>query len=90
MLTAADEYIPNSEAGRIAVERARRIVKRNNDMIKALKAESQIHIQESPLLLQELEEAENFSFEGPYSFHTTKIKSSNGIKEFILDIFGAH
>ncbi len=58
-------------------------------MIKALKEESHLVSSDSPFM-DEVREAENFSFEGPYSFLPTKIKSSNGIKDLLLDIFGAH
>lgn len=87
-LPLTSDYLPSNEAARIAVERARRIVRENNEMILALKAQSNLLTRE--LNYNEFQEAENFSFEGPYSFHTTKIKSSNGIKDFILDIFGVH
>jgi hypothetical protein len=80
------EFLPKYESARIAVERARQIVKENNEMISKIKSESMISEpgQDEDLFL----EAENFSHHDSYAFDLYKIKSSNGVKDFIKDIFG--
>lgn len=79
-------FVPKNEIGRIAVERARRIVKENNEMIVKLKNDSNIAPEEA----DSAREAENFSYEDSYAFDLYKIKSSNGISDFIKDIFGTY
>jgi DNA-directed RNA polymerase subunit K/omega len=83
----SQEFLPKYEAARIAVERARQIVRDNNDMISKLKSESNIDEDSEfdPFL-----EAENFSHNDSYAFDLYKIKSSNGVKDFIKNIFGVH
>lgn len=83
----SQEFLPKYETARIAVERARQIVKDNNDMISKLKSESNIDEDSEfdPFL-----EAENFSHNDSYAFDLYKIKSSNGVKDFIKNIFGVH
>jgi hypothetical protein len=78
--------LPKYESARIAVERARQIVKENNEMISKMKSESMLcgPDQDADLFL----EAENFSHNDSYAFDLYKIKSSNGVKDFIKDIFG--
>ena len=80
------EFLPKYESARIAVERARQIVKENNEMISKIKTESMISEpdQDTDLFV----EAENFSHHDSYAFDLYKIKSSNGVKDFIKDIFG--
>jgi len=78
------DFLPKSETARIAVERARRIVKENNEMIEKLKSDSNIRPEE----VDTFGEAANFSCEDSYAFDLYKIKSSNGISDFIKDIFG--
>jgi hypothetical protein len=78
------EFIPKVEAGRIAVERARRIVKENNEMIVKLKEESNIEAS----VADQFQEAANFSHEDSYAFDLYKIKSTNGISDFFKDVFG--
>jgi hypothetical protein len=82
----SNEFLPNYETARIAVERARQIVKENNEMISKIKSESMIS--EPDLSENYLLEAENFSHHDSYAFDLYKIKSSNGVKDFIKDIFG--
>ncbi|NOT80123.1 MAG: hypothetical protein HOP07_14095 [Bacteriovoracaceae bacterium] len=84
----SQEFIPTNENARIAVERARRTVKYNNEMIAELKAQS--NLQSSSEADEAFKNAENFSFDGPYAFHRTKIKSSSGLKDFLSDVFGVH
>ncbi|MBY0414640.1 MAG: hypothetical protein K2Q18_10760 [Bdellovibrionales bacterium] len=82
------EFLPTYEPARIAVERARQIVRENNDMIKHLKSESDIEqelLDEDPFF-----DAENFSYNDSYSFDLYKIKSSNEITDFLKNIFGVH
>jgi len=79
------DFVPKSEMARIAVERARRIVKENNEMIIKLKEDSNISIEDD----DHFGEASSFSFEDSYSFELYKIKSNNGITDFFKDIFGA-
>jgi len=83
----SQEFLPKYEAARIAVERARQIVKDNNDMISKLKSESNI---EEDAEFDPFGEAENFSHNDSYAFDLYKIKSSNGVKDFIKNIFGVH
>jgi hypothetical protein len=80
------EFLPKYESARIAVERARQIVKENNEMISKIKSESMIS--ESGHSEDLFQEAENFSHHDCYAFDLYKIKSSNGVKDFIKDIFG--
>lgn len=83
----SQEFLPKYEAARIAVERARQIVKDNNDMISKLKSESNIDEDSG---LDPFLDAENFSHSDSYAFDLYKIKSSNGVKDFIKNIFGVH
>ena len=83
----SQEFLPKYEAARIAVERARQIVKDNNDMISRLKSESNI---DEDSEFDPYQEAENFSHNDSYAFDLYKIKSSNGMKDFIKNIFGVH
>lgn len=79
-------FLPKYELARIAVERARAIVRENNEMISRLKLES--NIEEDDCLQGTLPEAENFSPDDSYSFDLYKIRSNNGISDFFKDIFG--
>ena len=83
----SQDFLPKYEAARIAVERARQIVKDNNDMISRIKSESNI---EEDLEFDPFMEAENFSHNDSYAFDLYKIKSSNGVRDFIKNIFGVH
>ena len=83
----SQEFLPKYEAARIAVERARQIVKDNNDMISRLKSESNI---DEDSEFDPYQEAENFSHNDSYAFDLYKIKSSNGVRDFIKNIFGVH
>lgn len=78
------DFVPKNEAARIAVERARRIVKENNEMILKLKEDSNIQAEDSDTF----NEAENFSHEDSYAFDLHKIKSNSGITDIFKDIFG--
>jgi len=82
---AGMNFVPKNEAARIAVERARRIVKENNEMITKLKEDSNIQVEDADTL----SEAENFSHEDSYAFDLYKIKSNNGITDIFKDIFGS-
>lgn len=84
---SSQEFLPKYEAARIAVERARQIVKENNEMISKLKSESNIDEDSD---FDPFGEAENFSYNDSYAFDLYKIKSSNGVKDFIKNIFGVH
>lgn len=77
-------FIPKNETARIAVERARKIVRENHEMIVKLKDDSNI---EQPAE-DTFSEASNFSYEDSYAFDLYKIKSTNGITDFFKDIFG--
>lgn len=79
-------FFPKNENARIAVERAREIVKENNKIITKLKEESNIQAEEADTI----SEAEKFSYEDSYAFDLYKIKSTNGIGDFFKDIFGGH
>ena len=81
-------FLPKYESARIAVERARQIVKDNNEMISKLKSES--NIEDPNIEYDPFYEAENFSHNDSYAFDLYKIKSSNGVKDFIKNIFGVH
>jgi hypothetical protein len=56
-------------------------------MISRLKSESNI---EEGSELDPFAEAEGFSHNDSYAFDLYKIKSSNGVKNFIKNIFGVH
>ena len=82
------EFLPKYESARIAVERARKIVKDNNEMILRLKSEA--NLENACEFGSFSEEAENFTHNDSYAFDLYKIKSSNGVKDFIKNIFGVH
>ncbi|MDD4973959.1 MAG: hypothetical protein PHY93_06390 [Bacteriovorax sp.] len=79
------DFVPKNDMARLAVEKARRIVKENNEMIIKLKEDSNIALVE----VDTFSEASNFSCEDSYAFDLYKIKSSNGFSDFFKDIFGA-
>lgn len=83
-----EDFLPKYESARIAVERARKIVKDNNEMIARMKSES--NIEEAFVEFDPSLAAENFSHDDSYAFDLYKIKSSGGVKDFIKDIFGVH
>jgi hypothetical protein len=85
---AGPEFLPKYETARIAVERARQTVRENNEMISKIKSESNIPDSNEDHIPSF--EAESFSHEDSYAFDLYKIKSTNGIKDFIRDIFGVH
>ncbi|MFA6236186.1 MAG: hypothetical protein WC635_02570 [Bacteriovorax sp.] len=80
-------FFPKNENARIAVERAREIVKENNKIITKLKVESNIQPEDEDTTFSE---AEKFFHEDSYAFDLYKIKSSNGIGDFFKDIFGGY
>ena len=82
------EFLPKFEAARIAVNRARQIVKENNEMISKMKSDNDIY--DSNADYDPFLEAENFSHQDSYAFDLYKIKSSTGIKDFIKDMLGVH
>lgn len=86
--TLTNEFLPKYESARIAVERARQIVKDNNEMISKLKSESNIADTEEGF--DPFSEAENFSHHDSYAFDLYKIKSSKSVRDFIKDMFGVH
>ncbi len=81
----SQDFLPKYEPARIAVERARQIVRDNNEMISKLKSDSNIQEEVDPFM-----EAENFSHDDSYAFDLYKIKSTKGIRHFIKDMFGVH
>lgn len=81
------EFLPKYETARIAVERARQIVKENNEMISKIKSDANI---DSEADFDPKTSAENFSYEDSYAFDLYKIKSTGGIRDFIKDVFGVH
>lgn len=81
------DFLPNYGPARLAVERARQIVKDNNALISRMKSESNIEEQEE---MDAFYEAENFSHHDSHSFDLYKIKSSNNVRDFIRNIFGVH
>lgn len=85
---ANTDFLPNYESARIAVERARQIVKENNEIILKIKSES--NISDLNLDYDFSTEAEHFSHEDTHVFDLYKIKSKNGIKDFFKDVFGVH
>ena len=78
------DFVPNNDTARLAVEKARRIVKENNEMIIKLKEEANIESNE----FDSFSEAANFSYEDSHAFDLYKIKPSGGFSEFFKDIFG--
>jgi hypothetical protein len=82
------DFLPKFETARSAVLRARQIVKENNEMISKIKSDA--NIVESGADYSSFQEAESFSYQDSYAFDLYKIKSTNGIKDFIKDIFGVH
>ncbi|MBC7713705.1 MAG: DNA-directed RNA polymerase subunit omega [Rhizobacter sp.] len=82
------DFLPKYETARIAVERARQIVKENNEMISKLKSDDDISDGSGDY--DAFLEAESFSHQDSYAFDLYKIKSTNGIKDFIKDVFGVH
>lgn len=83
-----EDFLPKYEPARIAVERARKIVKDNNEMIARMKSDS--NIEETFIEFDSNSAAENFSHDDSYAFDLYKIKSSGGVRDFIKDIFGVH
>lgn len=85
-LDVQQDILPTYEPARLAVERARKIIKENNEAISRLKQQSNIvDNQTDPFA-----EVSNFSQEDSYSFELYKIKSSGGITDFIKDLFSIH
>ena len=84
--TNENDFLPKYEAARIAVARARQIVKENNEMISKLKSAS--NIEDPETYEQQSLDAEIFSHHDSYAFDLYKIKSSNSMKDFIKDMFG--
>ena len=82
--TDQEEFLPSNEAARIAVERARRIVRENNEMIVKLKSDSNIELDQ----IDHFFKAAQFSHEDAHTIDLNKIKSTNSFTEFFKDIFG--
>lgn len=78
-----DEYLPRNEQARNAVLKAREIVKRNNQLIKTLKLNGELEIDES----EEYTNEEIFSEEASYTFDLYKIKSNRSLSEVVRDLF---
>ena len=78
------DFVPKNDIARIAVEKARKIVKDNDEMIIKIKNEANIQANK----VDTFSEVANFSYEDSYAFDLYKIKSKVGISEFIKDIFG--
>lgn len=84
----SEDNLPKNESARIAVERARKIVRENNEMILRLKSASNI---ESPREKEEIFiDAENFVYEDSHAFELYKIRSNNSVRDFFKGIFGVH
>lgn len=79
------DFFPKHDTARLAVEKARKIVKENNEMIARLKEDSNIEAEE----VDTFSEAAIFSYEDSYAFDLYKIKSTNGFSEFFKELFGA-
>ena len=83
-----EEHLPSHEGARLAVEKARKIVKLNNEMVLKLKEDSCIPLsseEDDPFV-----QYESLSYEKTYTFHSNKIKSQLGMSDFIKDLFGVH
>ena len=78
------DFLPKNETARLAVERARRIVKDNHEMIVKLKEDSNIE----PSQTDTFSEASQFSHEDSHAFDLYKIKTTNGFSDLFKDIFG--
>jgi hypothetical protein len=85
---STQDFLPTYGPARVAVERARQIVKENKEMISRLKLDSNIedYSDESDPFV----DTENFSANETYGFDLHKIKSSNEVKDFFKNIFGVH
>jgi hypothetical protein len=79
------DFIPKNEMARVAVERARRIVKENHDMVIKLKEDFNIQAEKS----DSFSEAAYFSHEDSYSFDLHKIKSNHKVSDFFKEVFGS-
>ncbi len=82
------EHLPKHETARIAVERARQIVKSNNEWVQQLKQDS--CIPENAGEGDPFYQSETISFEKTYTFNSNKIKSTLGFSDFVKDLFGVH
>ncbi len=79
------DFLPKNETARVAVERARRIVKENHNMVIKLKEDSNIQTKE----YDSFSEAACFSHEDSHSFDLHKIKSTHKISDFFKEVFGS-
>ena len=79
-----EDFLPVNDVARIAVERARKIVRENNEMIVKLKSDSNIEIDHFDHFLK----AAQFSHDDAHSVDLYKIKSTIGFTDFFKDIFG--
>ena len=86
--TTIHEHLPKQESARIAVERAREIVRNNNEWVQQLKQDS--CIPENRDECDPFHLSETISFEKTYTFNSNKIKSSLGFSDFVKDLFGVH
>lgn len=82
------DNLPKHESARLAVERAREIVKNNNNLVQQLKQDSCIPDQEEDS--DPFFHSERISFEKSYTFSSNKIKSSIGFSDFVKDLFGVN
>jgi len=78
-----DEFLPRNEQARLAVLRARDIVKRNNQLIHKLKLDENLEAE----IEEEYTNDEIFSEEDSYTFDLYKIKSNKGLGELVRDLF---
>jgi hypothetical protein len=78
------DFLPRNPEARAAVLKSRAIVKRNNEFIHKIKADSNL----SHLIQEEMAQTEVFSYEDSYTFDLYKIKSKIGFREFFKDLMG--
>lgn len=84
-----DEFLPRNESARLAVERARKIVRENDEMVALLKLKSQIE-EKDPTYEDVFTKAEQEKFHDAHAFELYKIRSNSTVKDFFKGIFGVH
>lgn len=84
-----EDFLPRNESARLAVERARRIVRENDEMVSRLKLESNIE-EKLPESNDFFTEVEKEKFNSAHAFEMYKIRSNNAVKDFFKGIFGVH
>jgi hypothetical protein len=84
LIEQEDSSLPRNESARLAVLKARDIVRRNNEFIHKIKLESNIYRENDQKELN----VDLFFNEGTYAFDQSKIKSKNNISELVKDVLG--